>query len=71
MPAFAQAVRESARNSIPLSNGLGVVDVNVLYHSLLGLAEQPAKNPENATDGARLVTASERIYRFPQPGRNI
>jgi len=33
MPAFAQASRESARNSIPLSNGLGVFDVNVLYHS--------------------------------------
>jgi hypothetical protein len=31
-PVFMQAVRESARNSVHLSNGVGVVDVDVLYH---------------------------------------
>jgi hypothetical protein len=43
---FAEALREwtvSARNSIPVKKGLGVVDVNVLYHSLLGMA-----SPEQA-----------------------
>jgi len=38
MPVIVQAVGESARNSVRLINGLGVVDVNVLYHSLLVLA---------------------------------
>ena len=38
MPVFAQDVRQSnvpARNSVTLRTELGIVDVNVLYHSLL------------------------------------
>jgi hypothetical protein len=48
MPVFVQAVRESARNSVPLSNGLGVVDVNVFYHSLseLAMGEAQKGNPQ-------------------------
>jgi hypothetical protein len=38
IPVFAQAVRESAPNFIPLKQGTWVVDVNVLYHSLPELA---------------------------------
>jgi hypothetical protein len=37
MPVFAQAVREctvSVRKSISLKKWLGIVDVNVLYHTL-------------------------------------